>query len=327
MPVTKQIFSIDIAPETQSDLEAHLLLARLTYEGCFHNSSGLRAPLGIYNVSVSRACDKLLRLCQRLEQYFKATDTLDPASLSDDLMLEVIDYVELSLYAAAEHVDDIVSIATGFFESRELRDKHAAYRALEKEVKAHKRLVSAAANAIKHQQSRIRIFSMEYLHSGASGRLHGYFIEGVQAGVVGPSKTFHQSQDVFSITTLIWEIIVFLLQCSRELARFLGAVAIQKTGPVDAKFEPMSKVVVAASKLPIYTFGEEHPFSRVTLSIRSTDPSATLPQSELYGSLTRRWSKTGAATFGRSVSRFVGDGVTTSFRFAQPKSVVLHHWS
>jgi hypothetical protein len=34
----------------------------------------------------------------------------------DDLRQEVIDYLELALYAAAEHVDDISLIAKGFFD-------------------------------------------------------------------------------------------------------------------------------------------------------------------------------------------------------------------
>lgn len=324
--MTKPFFDIDIATNAQSSLEAHPLLVLMTDEGCFHNANNLRMPLGIYNVSASRVCDKLIRLCQRLDIYFKASDTLEPLQTSDEVMQELIDYIELSLYAAAEHVDDIDSIASGFFKNSTLRDKHAAYRSLQKEIKKHKRFVSAAANAIKHQQSRIRMFSMEFAHGGSSGCLHGYFIEGVEAGVVCPSKTFHQSQDVFSITTLIWEIVVFLLNCSRDLAQFLQVVSTQTAGPENSKFELFQKAVIAAARLPIYTFGEEHPFSRVTLHIRSSDNKTDSLQSCLYGSITNRWSKTADASFGRCASRFAGDGKTKNFRFAQPKSVAFHHW-
>lgn len=325
--MTKPFFDVDIAITAQSSLEAHLPLALMTDEGCLHNANNLRLPLGIYNVSASRVCDKLIRLCHRLETYFKASDTLEPLKASDEVMEELIDYVELSLYAAAEHVDDIYSIASGFFKNSALKDKHTAYRSLDKELKRHKRLVSAAANAIKHQQSRIRIFSMEFAQGGSSGCLHGYFIEGVEAGVVCPSKTFHKSQDVFSITTLIWEIIVFVLSCSRDLAQFLQVVSTQVAGPANAQFEVFSRAVVAAARLPIYTFGEEHPFSRVTLHINSSDAKTESLDSTLYGSITNGWSKTADARFGTFTSRFAGDGKTKSFRFAQPKSVALHHWS
>jgi len=325
--VTKPFFTVDIATNAQSSLEAHIPLGFLTDEGCFHNANNLRMPLGIYNVSVSRVCDKLIRLSQRLEAYFKASNTLEPLEESDGVMKELIDYIELSLYAAAEHVDDIDSIASGFFKNSALRNKHVAYKRLQKEIKRHKRLVSAATNAIKHQQSRIRIFSMEFTHGGSSGCLHGYFIEGVETGVVCPSKKFHQSQDVFSITTLIWEIVVFLLNCSRDLEQFLQVVSTQVAGPENTISEIFTKAVIAAARLPIYTFGEEHPFSRVTLHIKSSDNNTDSLESSLYGSITDGWSKTANASFGRFTSRFEGDGKTKSFRFAQPKSVSLHHWS
>lgn len=324
--MSKPFFIVDINSTAQSSLEAHLPLTLLSDEGCFHNANNLRLPLGIYNVSVSRVCDKLTRLCHRLETYFKASKTLEPLRKSDTVMQELIDYIELSLYAAAEHVDDIDSIASGFFKNTPLRDKNNAYRNLMKEIKKHKRLVSAAANAIKHQQSRIRMFSMEFSHGAASGCLHGYFIEGVDAGIVCPNKTFHQSQDVFSITTLIWETIVFLLNCSRDLAVFLKIVSSQLVGPTCTKFESFSNAVIAAARLPIYTFGEEHPFSRVTIHINSSNGQFDSLTSGLYGSITTGWSKTANASFGESTSRFAGDGKTKGFRFAQPKNVTLHHW-
>jgi len=325
--VTKPSFTVDIATNAQSSLEAHIPLALITDEGCFHNANNLRMPLGIYNISVSRVCDKLIRLCQRLETYFKASNTLEQLQASDRVMQELIDYIELSLYAAAEHVDDINSIASGFFKNSALRNKNAAYKRLQNKIKKHKRLVSAAVNALKHQQSRIRMFSMEFTHGGSSGCLHGYFIEGVEAGVVCPSRTFHQNQDVFSITTLTWEIVVFLLNCSHDLAQFLYVVSTQAAGPANTKFEVFTKAVIAAARLPIYTFGEEHPFARVTLHINSSDGNTDSLESSLHGSITNGWPKTANASFGRFTSRFAGDGRTKSFRFAQPNTVSLHHWS
>jgi hypothetical protein len=284
-------------------------------------------PMGIYNISTTRVCDKLIRLCQGLETYFKAFKSLDEMGKSDEMMQEIVDYLELSLYAAAEHVDDIESIASGFFKNRALRDKQVAYRRFSAEIKKNKRFVSAAANAMKHQQARIRLFSMEFAHGGSSGCLHGYFIEGVESGAVGPSSTFHKAQDVFSITTLVWEVIVFLLNCSRDLAIFLNEVATRIMGPpTGTEFSMFSRAVVSAARLPNYTFGEEHPFSRVTLHIRSADGNAKPLESGLYGSIRHGWSKTAQASFGQYVSRFAGDGKTKSFRFAQPKTVVLHHW-
>lgn len=324
--MTKPLFAIDLSQKSQSPLEAHLPLALLTDEHCHHLENSLRSPLGIYNVSVSRICDKVIRLCKRMEKYFLASDTLEPLSGSDDLMQELVDYIELALYAAAEHIDDVDSIASGFFKSSKIRDKIRAYKQLQLQLKQHKKLVSAAANAIKHQQSRIRIFSMEFRHDVAAGCLHGYFIEGVEAGVVCPSPIFHKSQDVFSITTLTWEIIVFLLNCSRDLAVFVKSEGTEISGPANAQCEIFQQAVIAAARLPLYAFGEEHPFSKVTLSIFSSDGNTDALESSLYGALSQPWENISNVSFGRFTSRFSGDGKTRSFRFAQPKSVALHHW-
>ncbi len=324
--MSKPLFEIDIASNAHSSLEAHVPLTLIKDSCCFHNAIGLRMPLGIYNVSVSRVCDKIIRLCRRLEDYFRASDTIEGLKTYDDLMQEILDYIELSLYAAADHVNDIYSITSGFFKTKAIKIKDTAYKKFDKAVKGNKRLVSAAANHIKHQQSRIRIFSMEFVHGGSSGCLHGYFIEGVDAGVVCPSSSFHKNQDVFSITTLVWEIILFLLNCSRDLAFFLRDTATQTEGPVDVKSTLLSKAVVAAARLPIYTFGEEHPFSRSTLRIISSKGADESLNSGLYGSIKHGWSKTASASFGKYISRFEGDGKTRSFRFVQPKSVSFIYW-
>lgn len=283
-------------------------------------------PLGIYNVSVSRVCDKVIKLCDRADRYFRAGSKLEPLSRNGELMSDLIDYIELALYAAAEHVDDLEAIATGFFRTPAARDKNAAYKSFQKELKKHKRFVSSTANAIKHTQSRVRLFSVEFVHDGNEGCLHGYFVEGVQAGVVCPNPTFHTTQDVFSITTLVWEILYFLMNSSRVLASFLAAVGKPAGGTADIKFEPLAKAVAAASRLPLYTFGEEHPFQRSTLKAFASTEKAASIESDLYGSIWRRWSKSKEAQFGQAISRFEGDGVTRSFRFVQPKTIAFQHW-
>lgn len=287
----------------------------------------LRMPLGIYNESISRASDKVIRLCRRLEDYFRSSVTVNPSRELDDLMIEVIDYVELSLYAAAEHVDDVDSIASGFFRNTHLRDKHPAYRELSKKMKSHKRLVAAAANAIKHQQSRVRLFSIDYSHAGRLGCLHGYFFEAVENGVVCPSSTFHQNHGVFSITTLVWEILTFLLQSSRDLAEFLVRVAPQVVGPARSDSDIFRKAVIAGARLPLYTFWEEHPFSRAALRITTNGMNEDVLSSGLYGSIREGWVNGLDPNFGGFAARFVSDGSTKQFRFPQLKSIGFQHWT
>lgn len=325
--MTKPLFEIDINPEGQIPLEALLPLSAVDESVCYHTSQNLRMPLGIYHVSVSRVCDKVIRLCSRLEKYFASCVTVNPTGEPDDLMTEVIDYLELSLYAAAEHVDDVDSIASGFFRSKPLRDKSIAYRDLVKKMKGHKRLVAAAANAIKHQQSRVRLFSLEYSHAEKLGCLHGYFFEAVENGVVCPSSTFHQNQQVFSITTLAWEILTFLLHSSRDLAEFLTRMAQQSGGSAHSDGDIFRKAIVAAARLPLYTFGEEHPFSRATLRIIASGADDKSLSSGLYGSIREGWLNEAQPVFGGFVARFAGDGCTKQFRFPQPKTVCFQHWT
>jgi hypothetical protein len=325
--VTKAEFFIDLSKDSQSSLEAHHYLARSTAKGCFHNQQNVRMPFGIYNVSVHRVCDKLVRLCRRLESYFSVGRVAEtPGNGSDDLMVEVIDYIELTLYAAAEHVDDIDWIATGYFAHREQRDKSAAYKTLQKEMKQNKRFVSSAANAIKHQQSRIRIYSMDYQQGPILGTLHGYFMEGVEAGVVGPSSVFHRTQEVFSVTTLVWEVIYFVLASSLALCRFLKTIAVDLIeGPVQIQANDFSQAVAIAARLPAYTFGEEHPFARAIFRIRSSSANHEPLESKLLGSAKNQWSQT-VLHIGQQATRFAGDGVSRSFRFVEPKVITLIGW-
>jgi hypothetical protein len=325
--LTKPLFEVDVTPGGLAPLEALVPLSLVDQSACHHTSMRLRMPIGIYNVSVSRASDKVIRLCRRLETYFASSATVNPSREPDDLMIEVIDYIELSLYAAAEHFDDVDSIASGFFRSTHLRDKNPAYRERSKKMKAHKRLVAAAANAIKHQQSRVRLFSMDYSHAGGLGCLHGYFFEAVENGVVCPSSTFHQNHGVFSITTLVWEILIFLLQSSRDLAEFLVRAVPQLEGPARPDLDIFRKAVIAGARLPLYTFGEEHPFARAALRISTKGMDEDVLSSGLYGSIREGWVDGPDPSFGSFAARFGGDGSTKQFRFPQPKSIGFQHWS
>src|SRR5947207_5812495 len=197
--MSKPVFEIDISSGAQSGLEAHAVLATIDPGACHHLSQQLRLPLGIYNVSVSRIAERVLAFCKRLEMYFNVSRDIRRLREERELRTERLEFMELAIYAAAEHVDDIESIATGLFRRGERLKKNLAYRQLNSKVKSHKRYLSAAANAIKHSQSRLRLYSCEYRQAGIQGCLHGYLVEGVENGAVGPNKLFHRRQDVFSV--------------------------------------------------------------------------------------------------------------------------------
>jgi len=314
-----------IGPNVQSSLSAHTSLMRTTDQGCGHHANGLRSPLGIYNISISRICDKLTRLCRRLEICFQKSHSLTEHEYND-VKQEVIDYIELSLYAAAEHVDDIESITSGFFKNNVLRDKNSAFKTLQKEVKKNKRLISTAANKIKHEQSRIRIFSTEFSLGSDKGFLHGYFFEGVVNGEVGPHRLIHDKQNVFSITTLVWEIIVFLVKSSEALSLFLQEVGHQIAGPMKIESTQFMSAVVAAARLPLYTFGEEHPFNRTPLSLIFSEDQRGLIESNLYGTMQNDWQVKTDPVWGAAGGAYEGDGVTTTFKLFWPETVAFIKW-
>ncbi|MEX2197435.1 MAG: hypothetical protein WD886_01385 [Burkholderiales bacterium] len=324
--MAKPAFEIDVSHAAQSSLEAHSALATVDPVTCHHLSQKLRLPLGIYNVSIARMADRLISLCARAESYFKAADGLKGLNSKRSLRTELIDFMELAIYAAAEHVDDIDSIAKGFYRNTQKASKTAAYRTLNSDVKSHKRFLATVANAIKHQQSRIRLYSCEFRQPGVRGCLHGYFVEGVENGVVGPDKLLHTLHDVFSITSLPWEIITLVLRSSRSLRAFLSSEATLASGNADVHSERFSDAVVAAARLPLYTFGEEHPFARTTVTIKTSSGNPPDFDSGLYGSIRLPWTTTSAPTFGPDQTEFEGDGSTRTFRLAHPKSVAFQHW-
>lgn len=208
----KPIFDVDLSETAQSSLAAHHLLCLTDPSQTFHLRRNLRPPLGIYNVSVDRICQKVMRFCGAMEALLPSNIGADPKSAQ-----ELIDYIELSLYAAAEHIDDLKLIADNFYESDVARKRCRALRQFAEEIKSHKRFVSTFANLIKHSQSRVRLFSLSFSHGRNTGILHGYFVEGVNNGVVGTNSVFHDAhKSIFSVTSLAWEIICLLLRCSGE---------------------------------------------------------------------------------------------------------------
>jgi hypothetical protein len=323
----KPEFRIDLSEGANTPLEALPILSLLDPKVGFHTSMNLRPPLGIYNVSIARVCDKLIKCCDKLEKYFKASIKLGVLRGKDDLRKEMIDYIELALYAAAEHVDDISLIAKGFFPDKQKYKSSTEASKLESPIKRHKSLITASINAIKHHQARIRIFSVEIRHAGIGHCLHGYFIEGVHDGIVGPSKIFHKdARQVISITSLIWEIICFILNSSRELARFVKKVTDVSQNGNQIRSDTFAKVVIAAARLPIYSFDDIHPFSETRIIINADEHGPELLNSNIYGSITQRWANSKDMQFLGDTGNYEGDGVTGTFKIVKPTTLGLQHW-
>lgn len=324
----KPEFIIDISTDGKSALEAIQILSVIDPTEGSHISNNLRPPLGIYNISLSRICSKVTKCCNTLETYFKHSNKVDVLRKENVLCEEVIDYLELALYAAAEHVDDVTLIAKGFYSDNKEYKKSKPAKQLEKTIKTHKKLISASINAIKHSQARIRLYSLEIQHGDKSLCLHGYFIEGVHDGVVGPNKIFHDNQrQVFSITSLMWEILCFILNVSRQLKLFLEDVANYKYDESKINDVVFSKAAIAAARLPLYSFDETHPFLNTRVIINSSDENYISLDSEIYGSITNGWTTSKKMEFFSDSCGYAGDGVTKSFNMVKPMAVKLQHWT
>lgn len=70
------------------------------------------------------------------------------------------------------------------------------------------------------------------------------FIEGVTNSVVSPSNVFHgQDKKIFSVTSLVGEIICFVLNSSRSLAKFLLATLDGAEPSAIEKYSLLNKVI------------------------------------------------------------------------------------
>jgi hypothetical protein len=324
----KPEYKVDISEEASNPLEALHILSQLDIDTGYHTQNDLRPPLGIYNTSILRICDKLTKCCNKLEAYFNDSITVDELTKKTEICDEVIDYIELALYAAAEHVDDLALIAKGFYPDKKTYKASKPARQLENSVKNHKSLISASINAIKHRQSRIRIYSLEIQHGEIPHCLHGYFIEGVHDGVVGPNKIFHDNKrEVFSITSLIWEVLCFVLNSSRHLNIFLGKVCDVASSEDAQGGEVFTKAIIAAARLPIYSFDDVHPFSKTKVVIECSKEDHKKLDSQLYGAIINQWGASGDMKFFSNSCSYQGDGATKSFRMVKPITVNLQHWT
>jgi hypothetical protein len=115
VPQQKPEITMDLDSQGDSPIKAEPYLSRLKPNTSFHERLDCRHPLGIYNVSTSRILKKLTNCCNHLEEYLRAAPSVAQLHGTENTQEEVIDYLELCLYAAAEQVDDLELIGRCFF--------------------------------------------------------------------------------------------------------------------------------------------------------------------------------------------------------------------
>lgn len=335
--LAKGLFVSSIKPEILIDLEGNAAaalkacssLARLRDSMSHHEQLDLRHPLGIYNVSIARLFGKVRACCERAEVYWRVSEQLKVVHQHAELRQELIDYLELCIYAAAEHVDDAESIASCFFANSHAYAKSQAVRGLKSDIKVARDRISAFANAIKHAHARIRLFSLEFKHDRKVQCMHGFFLEGVKNGVIGPSKIVHGSKErIVSLTSFLWSIVTFASSISDAISAFLESISACREEPVSrVESRLFADAVIALARLPLYSFDDVHPFTRVRVVLNYSEEFArSRLTSNLYGSLLHRWTKSHAGQFGSYVMAYEGDGTSRSFQTTVPTSLHLQHW-
>ncbi len=152
-------------------LRSRQYLSFLKEGASYHESRDSRHPLGIYNISVARICDKIIKCADHLFKYWAEGKLTDNGGI-------VIDYLELATYAAAEHVDDIGHIAYAFFKSDREASQNSKIRLLNNRIKSVRDEIASFANTVKHYHGRIRLFETTFRHEKERIKLLGFYVEG-----------------------------------------------------------------------------------------------------------------------------------------------------
>lgn len=198
-----------------------------------------------------------------------------------------IEAIELALYAAAEHIDDVNRIAAGLFQDKKKLEKSAAFKKYDTAIRACRQPISVMANRIKHEALRVRPVATEFAFDERRMWLHGFRLEIVEDAMALPDKVAHGKAETISVVTLVWEIITFLLRCSDALFDFVNeTLSVDEVPP-----EPcisFSTLIRAVLRLPQYDFDKEGPVKRYRVFI---DDQNDLEQvtSGLPGSFEMGW--------------------------------------
>lgn len=324
----KPTLIVDVEKSAAGALPALSALSTLKDGACFHELHDQRHPLGIYNMSTSRIFDKIKRCCIRLEKYWLLPPYTSELEKEHDLHREIADYLELSLYAAVEHVDDVDAIIHTFFKSRKEYRKSRNVKKFKDAVKLLRDRISSLANTIKHSQGRVNLYSMEFMLGDTRICLHGLFIEGFHDGAVRPHPIVHSKGEVIiSVTSFLWSIMIFMWEISCQLKDFLESISVvcsDKLSPLPS--EPFCDAIVALARLPLYALDEPHPFGRVRVVIKGGDSVKAKLQSNIYGSLICPWLRTTEGYVLGSKLMYEGDGVSRSFGLVNPKQIRISHW-
>uniref|UniRef100_UPI00403965BA hypothetical protein n=1 Tax=Variovorax sp. BK018 TaxID=3450241 RepID=UPI00403965BA len=279
---TRLYFSDD----RQSPLKAHRVLSKIRPEHLYNDAKSGRTPPSSYLNSVSRICERARSLCEAAEARFVAT-VADPEHGMPNSSSKYIEAIELAVYAAAEHIDDVNRIAAGLFSNKASLEKSPAFTKYNSAMRDCRKPISIMANRIKHEALRVRPIALEYGFDGRQMWLHGFRLEIVKDAMALPDKVAHGKGETISVVTLVWEIVILLLRCSDALHDFIKeTLHLDDAAPEPCA--PFSTLIRSLLRLPQYDFVKEGPIKRYKVFVDDTGDLAQVA-SGLRGSFKEGW--------------------------------------
>lgn len=320
-------FDIVCAEPWDSPFGAQKMMAKVDLSSFFHAERRMRPPLGSYNESVGRLTSRLQKYADALVATF-GTPSLDSQGPPNASLVDgAVEALEPLLFAAAEHVDDLEGIASGMFKTHPLAKLDPRFKMFSNNIDKAKRFVSNAANKIKHNQNRPRPICVQFDMDGSPVECFGIYFEGVsKKGGIGPSGMVDSTVNVYSMTAIAWEVVVFLLKASVALETFFKAFHGLPPADHNAGAESFSRAVLQLSRLPLYAFEEKSPFKNAQVNL-SLSPISAQGGPWYRGSLLRPWNLRQRPVPIANWMGTVGDGVSNTFEIVSPKNFQAINWS
>jgi hypothetical protein len=294
-----------IAPEAIAALTA-------TYDRPFHNDvHALRAPIGIYNVSLGNLLPRFESVLSAIESVLNNRPFLDRAAYTWDEPF--LDAYRILLYSLPEHLEDCRAILKTLFPDSKSCAADYTARAYVKAVEPYRRSVARIVNHMKHKHGRLHSVVS---HVGTTVVLE-YFVDGVGPdGAIGPAREVHpDGQSAINVWHDLRFHFAHIYIVSYHLSRAVEAIMGEgvDTDPVNKPLEDrLADLASRLSRLPLLLDSDrlDEPLAAVHLK-RFADDARTIricyPEpGVVFEELTAPMLTT---------ARLVGDGVTRSFSF------------
>ncbi|MGF1477042.1 MAG: hypothetical protein ACFB6S_15975 [Geminicoccaceae bacterium] len=322
----RTVITVDSHDSAKGTLRALSHLKHIDQKILFHEKYNRRHPLAVYSISIGRICGKIKKTTEKLEKLWISSSNIEKMMENGDIIDEIIDYLELNFYSAAEHVDDIKHIVSSLFKTKESCITSKKYKKFVADLKPLRDEIASFANTIKHNHGRVRPYMLQFLHCGKNIVLIGFFIEGVNENKLCPCPVLHSKKRIISVTSFLWSIIVYVWQTSNLTAKFIEEIGGVDSDEVSLIPAPaFCDAVLSLSRLPLYSFDDTHPFATTTVLPRFGE-SRELDQNQVYGSFGNPWQKSDDGEFKGDFLMYGGDGVSNEFELVRPERWEIRHW-